>query len=66
MKIDVTKIKLLLAAQELTMSEFANRSGVSRQSICTIMKCGTCRPTTASKLAKGLGVDVAEIIKKED
>ena len=65
MKINVSKIKLLLATQELTRSELANRSGISRQSISTILGRETCEPKTAGKIAKALGVDAAEIIKEE-
>ena len=64
MKLDVMKIVRLLAEQGLTKSEFAARSGVSRQQISTIICRGTCAPKTAGKLAVGLGVSVAEIMKE--
>lgn len=64
MKLDITKIVQILAEQGLTKSEFATRSGVSRQQISTIMGRGTCSPRTAGKLAVGLGISVMEIMKE--
>lgn len=64
MRLDVMKIIRLLAEQELTKSELATRSGVSRQQISTIIGCGTCAPKTAGKLAAGLGISVVEIMKE--
>lgn len=65
MKISKSKIELLLAEKGLSMTVLAERSGMSRQSISTIKQRGTCTPCTAAKLAKGLGVLVAEIIETE-
>jgi len=64
MTISATKINLLKAEQRLTNSALAERSGISRQSISTILLRGTCNPITAGKLARGLGVSVADIIKE--
>ena len=66
MNISATKIDLLKAEQRLTNSALAERSGISRQHISTILLRGTCNPITAAKLAQGLGVSVADIIAKED
>ena len=65
MYISTTKINLIRAEQGLTATELAKRSGVSRQNISTIIRRGTCEPKTAGKLAAGLGVPVAEIIREE-
>lgn len=64
MTISATKINLLKAEQRLTNVSLAERSGISRQSISTILLRGTCNPITAGKLARGLGVSVADIIKE--
>lgn len=64
MRLDVMKIIRLLAEQGLTKSELAARSGVSRQNVSTIIGRGTCSPKTAGKLAAGLGISVAEIMKE--
>lgn len=64
MTISATKINLLKAEQRLTNVALAERSGISRQSISTILLRGTCNPITAGKLARGLGVSVVDIIKE--
>lgn len=65
MTINAQRIETILAERGLTKSAFAPLCGISRQNISTIIRRGTCEPKTAGKLAQGLGVPVAEIIKKE-
>lgn len=65
MKINVHKIKLILAEMEMTRSDLAAKCGISRQNISTILTRGTCEPKTAGKLAKGLGVPLDEIVKED-
>ncbi len=65
MKINAHKIKLILAEREMTRSALAEKCGISRQNISTILTRGTCELKTAGKLAKSLGIDVREIIKEE-
>mgnify|MGYP004693249631 FL=1 len=65
MYIDSFSIESLLAEQGLTRKKFAERCGISRQSISTIIRRGTCEPRTAGKLAAGLGVQVNEIAVRE-
>ena len=65
MKISKEKIEYIMATNGLTAADTAEKSGISRQNFSTIKLRGTCTPTTAGKIARGLGVDVAEIIEKE-
>lgn len=65
MKINTRKILFIIAEQGLTKAELAERCGIARQYISTIMGRGTCEPATAGKLANGLGVPVAEIVKED-
>lgn len=65
MKISALKIETLLAEHNMTKASFAEKCGISRQSISTIVRRGTCEPKTAGKLAAGLGVSVADILEKE-
>ena len=58
-------IKLALADKGWTWAEYAARCGISRQNVSTIIRRGTCEPKAAGKLAAGLGVPVAEIIREE-
>lgn len=64
MRLDVMKIMRMLAELGMTKSELAQKSGVSRQQISTIVGRGSCSPKTAGKLAAGLGISVAEIMKE--
>lgn len=63
MIIDSHYIETLLAERCMTKTAFAASCGISRQNVSTIIRRGTCEPRTAGKLAAGLGVPVAEIIK---
>lgn len=64
MTINTMRIDQLCAEQDLTRTALAANSGISRQNISTIIRRGTCEPKTAGKLAAGLGVPVADIIKE--
>ena len=64
MIINTTRIELMLAERGITRTSLAANSGISRQNISTIIRRGTCEPKTAGKLAAGLGVPVADIIKE--
>lgn len=66
MKICKEKIEFIMAKHSISPAILSERSGISRQSISTIKNRGTCTPITAAKLAFGLGVEVEEIIKKEE
>ena len=63
MTINSIRIESSLAERDMTKAALAERCGVSRQNISTIIRRGTCEPRTAGKLAAGLGVSVAEIIE---
>lgn len=65
MKINVHKIKLILAKREMTRSDLAERCGISRQNVSTILTRGTCEPKTVGKLAKGLGIPLEEITEED-
>ena len=66
MKINSTRIEILLAEMRMTKTALAVKSGISRQNISTICKRGTCEPITVGKIAKALGVDPAEIVAREE
>lgn len=61
MNINLSKLEVLLAERGMTKANLAVSCGMSRQSISTILKRGTCEPRTAGKLAAGLGVSVEDI-----
>ena len=62
MFIKAVRLEGILAERSMTKSELAEKSGLSRQSISTLIKRGTCEPRTAGKLAAALGISVDEII----
>ena len=64
MTINTQRIDVMLAERGLTKAAYAARCGISRQNVSTVIRRGTCEPKTAGKLAAGLGVPVAEIIKE--
>lgn len=64
MTINAQRIETMLAERGLTKAAYAANCGISRQNVSTIIRRGTCEPKTAGKLAAGLGVPVADIIKE--
>ena len=64
MNLLVQRIETVMAEQGLTKKELAANCGISAQNVSPIIRRGTCEPKTAGKLAAGLGVPVADIIKE--
>lgn len=64
MDIDREQIELLLAKADMSKKTLAARSGLTGNGIRLILYRGSCKPDSAGKLAKGLGVPVELIIKK--
>ena len=62
MTINAIKIETLLAEQGMTKTMLAEKCGISRQNISTIVRRGTCEPRTAGKLAVGLGISIEDIM----
>lgn len=65
MTINTQRIETMLAERGLTKAVYAANCGISRQNVSTIIRRGTAEPKTVGKLAAGLGVPVAEIIREE-
>lgn len=63
MKISKTKEEAILARQLLTKMKAAEISGLSSQAFSTILCRGTCSPISAGKIAKGLKVDITELLE---
>lgn len=61
MKLRSREIKLIMARSLLTQQKLSDLSGLSRQSISTILCRGSCSVVNAGRLAAALGVDVEEI-----
>lgn len=64
MTISTKRIETILADRRMTKTALADLCGVSRQSISTLLRRGTCEPRTAGKLAEGLGVPLNDILEE--
>lgn len=61
--IDDHKFAIALANSGLTIGEAAGRAGMSRQRFHAILNSKKATAQAVGKVAKGLGVDVIEIIE---
>ena len=65
MEIDVEKLKELREARALSLRELANEAGVGHNTIYRIEHGqGNVLPRTVRRLAKALGVEPRELIKR--
>ncbi len=65
MKLNVGIVERLLAEKGMTKADLSDRCGISRQSLSTIVRRGTCEPRTMGRLAQGLEVGIDVLIAKE-
>ncbi len=63
MQISDKKVEVALANGCLTITQAAERAGVSRQRFNVLLNQKRVTPRAAGLIAKGLGVDVTEIIE---
>lgn len=63
MKVNKIKISVLMAQKKMRQQDLADKAGMSRGNLSTIINGKTCRPVTVIRLADALGVDVTEIIE---
>lgn len=61
MKIDIRRLDLMLAQQCKTMADL--REGASPQTLRRIRRGDEVKPRTVGRIARALGVDVADIIE---
>lgn len=62
MVIDIRKFEIALANSGLTLKEAAECAGISRQRYATILNQRNVTPKAAGNIARGVGVDVKEIL----
>ena len=65
MKVDGHKLDLLLARQRKSLRELRGK-GVSPQTLTRIRRGEDVKPKTVGGVAAALGVDVEDILEKED
>ncbi|UYI78523.1 MAG: helix-turn-helix transcriptional regulator [Fusobacterium varium] len=66
MKINKYKLELVRAQKNIGSLELVRLSKISSAVLGRIKKGADLRPTTISKIAKALEVDVTELIEQED
>lgn len=65
MRLSREKINLVLARNQMTVTQLAEKCDISRSRVNVILNSRTVSPVTVGKLAVALEVDVAEIIETE-
>lgn len=63
MTLDRKKVDIILAGQQLSVSEFCEMAGISRNRFYTVMNSKRITPKTAGRFAELLGVNVEKIIE---
>lgn len=63
MRLNRTKISLLMAKLLISQASLATRAGISRQTMSAVMNGRNCRPELLGKISKALGVEPEEIIE---
>lgn len=66
MRISDAKFEIALARSGLTIGQAAERAGISRQRYAMILNQKNATPRAVGNIARGIGVDVSEIIETED
>lgn len=52
-----------MARAELNRNTLAEKAGMPIPTICNVLMRGTCKPATAGRIVKALGIDVTKIIE---
>ena len=63
MRLNRTKISLLMAKLLISQATLAMKAGISRQTMSAVMNGRNCRPELLGKISKALGVEPEEIIE---
>ncbi len=63
MRLNVTKVCLLMAKQAINQASLAAKAGISRQTLSAVMNGRNCRPELLGKISRALGVEPEEIIE---
>ena len=66
LKISSLKVQLIMARACMNPYDLCHKAEIAYPSYQRIIKTGNCKISTLGKIAKALGVDVTEIIEKED
>ena len=64
MKIDAFKLKVALAERIWLINDLADKSGVTSNTIQSILAGNSCNTVTLGKIAKALDVPVVDLLKE--
>ena len=62
MRLNITKVRLLMAKLLISQASLAAKAGISRQTMSAVMNGRNCRPELLGKISNALGVEPEEII----
>lgn len=65
MRLNVLRIKVIMAEKELTQNTVAEEAGFAKQSLSLMFSKGKCSVVSAGKIAKALKVPVSDIILED-
>lgn len=63
MRLNRTKVSLLMAKLVINQATLADKAGVSQQTMSAVMNGRNCRPELLGKVSKALDVEPEEIIE---
>lgn len=63
MRLNRTKVSLLMAKQTINQASLAAKAGISRQTMSAVMNGRNCRPELLGKISKALEAEPEEIIE---
>ena len=63
MRLNITKVRLLIAKLLISQASLAAKAGISRQTMSAVMNGRNCRPELLGKISNALGVEPEEIIE---
>ena len=63
MRLNRTKVQLLMAKMSINQMSLALKAGVSRQTMSAVMNGRNCRPELLGKISKALEVEPEEIVE---
>ena len=66
MQLNMKKVNIAIANTGLTKTQLAEKAGYSRQRFMMVLNQRELTPLAVGKIAKALGVDVADIVVDED
>lgn len=62
--VDMKKIEVYQAVKGISTGQLIHKSVLTEKTVQNLKNGKSCRPTSVYKLAKALGVDATEILKK--